>query len=66
MIKGAVAFQLYNGKYKFPECESDVALICLLCDGLQREYEDELLMQQLLHPFRMYVKAREWYRAKLG
>lgn len=36
MIKGAVAFQLYNGKYKFLECESDIALICLLCDGLQR------------------------------
>lgn len=29
MIKSAVAFQLYNGKYKFLECESDIALICL-------------------------------------
>ena len=63
MIKSAVAFQLYNGKYKFPECKSDIALICVLCDGLQREYNKELQIQQLLYLFSMCIKARERYRA---
>lgn len=44
------------------EDELDIALICLLCDSLQREYNKELLMQQLLHTFSMSVKARERYR----
>jgi len=45
------------------EDELDIALICLLCDSLQREYNKELLMQQLLYTFSMSVKARERYRA---
>lgn len=45
------------------EDELDIALICLMCDSLQREYNKELLMQQLLHTFSMSVKARERYRA---
>lgn len=57
--QGAAAFQPYNGKYKFLECESDIALICLLCDHLQREYSKELLMQELLCSFSVCVKARE-------
>lgn len=44
MIKDAVAVQLYSGRHKFLECESGIALICVLCDGLQREYNKELLI----------------------
>lgn len=62
MIKDAVAVQHYSGKHKFLECESGIALICVLCDGLQREYNKELLIQQPLHPFSMCVKARERHR----
>lgn len=34
MTKDTLAFQLSNGKYKFPEYESAIALLCLMCEGL--------------------------------
>lgn len=57
MIESAVAFQLYNGKYKFLESEFDIALICFFCDVLEREYNRDLLREQFLHPFNMWVKT---------